>query len=184
MQCAIYFRSVLEEEHMQVKRISFLYSAYEPRCYYFEVIETVRKLFLTGGLIFFNPGTGSQIVFSLLISLISMRVYAYYSPFIEADQDIIAEGAQWSLFFILFSALLIRVNIDNESPQDRAYFDAIMVIVNVMPILIPVMQKLAIIKRIKKVPVLKTALAQIGTLFGCGEEEEATEAQLEAMNKR
>ena len=26
MQCAIYFRSVLEEEHVQVKRISFLYS--------------------------------------------------------------------------------------------------------------------------------------------------------------
>ena len=33
--------------------------------------------------IFFNPGTGSQIVFSLLISLASMRVYAKYSPFIQ-----------------------------------------------------------------------------------------------------
>lgn len=40
-------------------RIFFLYAMYEPQCYDFEVKEAVRKLLLTGGLIFFNPGTAS-----------------------------------------------------------------------------------------------------------------------------
>ncbi|GMI11479.1 hypothetical protein TrLO_g5191 [Triparma laevis f. longispina] len=176
MQCAIYFRSVLEEKHVQVKRISFLYSAYEPWCYYFEVIETVRKLFLTGGLIFFNPGTGSQIVFSLLISIASMRVYAYYSPFIKNDQDVIAEAAQWSLFFILFGALLIRVNVDNESLQDKTFFDFMMVMVNFVPILIPVLQQLAIVKSV---------IVQTSAFFGYGEvaELDAAKKQLDALDK-
>ena len=186
MQCAIYFRSVLEEEHVQVKRISFLYAAYEPWCYYFEVIETVRKLFLTAGLIFFNPGTGSQIVFSLLISIASMRVYAHYKPFVKDDQDTIAEAAQWSLFFILFGALLIRLNMDNESLQDRAYFDFMMVVVNFMPILIPVLQQLAIVKRMKSVPVLKTVIVQTSAFFGYGEvaELDAAKKQLDALDNK
>ena len=185
MQCAIYYRSVLEEKHMQVKSISFLYSAYEPWCYYFEVIETVRKLFLTAGLIFFRPGTGSQIVFSLLISIASMRVYAHYKPFVKDDQDAIAEAAQWSQFFILFGALLIRLNMDNESLQDKAYFDFMMVVVNFMPILIPVLQQLAIVKRMKSVPVLKTIITQISAYFGREEltTADAAKKQLDAIKK-
>ena len=161
-------------------------AAYEPKCYYFEVIETVRKLFLTGGLIFFNPGTGSQIVFSLLLSIASMRVYAYYSPFIKSDQDVIAEAAQWSLFFILFGALLIRLNMDNESLQDRAYFDFMMVVVNMMPIIIPVAQQLGIVKRMKSVPVIKAAVASLSTLFGYEEAADsvAAEAQLKKLNEK
>mmetsp|Transcript_108 Transcript_108/g.237 ORF Transcript_108/g.237 Transcript_108/m.237 type:complete len:159 (+) Transcript_108:432-908(+) len=139
---AVFSRSLVEEEYKNVQGIFFLYNSYEPRCCYFEVIETVRKLFLTGGLIFFNPGTGSQIVFSLLISLASMRVYANYSPFIQRYHDLTAEFSQWSLFFVLFAALLIRVNMDDESLQDKKYFDFMLVVVNLAPFLLPVIQQI------------------------------------------
>ena len=43
-----------------IKYIGFLFEGYEPRCLYFEVIECVRKLMLTGMMIFFFPDTPSQ----------------------------------------------------------------------------------------------------------------------------
>lgn len=74
---AIRRRDALEKLHPKLKRLRFLYGAYEPRCgAWFEVFETLRKIALTGGLIFFNQGSASQIVVSMILCLGSMRVYA------------------------------------------------------------------------------------------------------------
>ena len=95
--------------------LSFLYGAYEPRCYGFEVVETLRRLLMTGGLLFFNPDTGGQIMVSLVMCLGAMRVYTGYKPFCRRSHDVLAEAAQWQLFFTMLAALAIRVNVDNES---------------------------------------------------------------------
>ncbi|GMI32420.1 hypothetical protein TrCOL_g8025 [Triparma columacea] len=129
MKKAIEKRKELEELHPHVKRLSFLYSSYEPQCYWFEVVETVRKLVLTAGLIFFQPGTAAQIVLSILVCLLSMRVYSGWKPFVSEEHDKLAEVAQWQLFFVMFAALLIRVNMDGESLQDKVYFDIMLVII-------------------------------------------------------
>ncbi|GMH70102.1 hypothetical protein TrLO_g7545 [Triparma laevis f. longispina] len=183
LQCAVYIRSKNEEDYQTMTRISFLYSMYEPQCYDFEVKETVRKLLLTGGLIFLKPGTASQIVVSILMCLGSIRTYAYYNPFVDPKTDIIAEVAQWSLFFIMFGALLIRVNIDSESLQDRGYFDAILVGVNLTPLLLPVIQQLAIVKKFESVQVLSTMVSQVGAYLGFGGDLVAAKKQIETLKK-
>ena len=83
---------------------------------------------MTGGLVFLKPGTGSQIMMSMILCLGSMRIYAGYKPFIEDKVDTFAEVAQWQLFFTMFAALAIRVNVDDESFQDRNSFDVMLVI--------------------------------------------------------
>ena len=117
-----------EENDPRIKALSFLYGAYEPRCYWFEVFETLRKLALTGGLVFLKPGTASQIMMSMILCLGSMRVYSGYKPFVEDKIDTFAEVAQWQLFFTMFAALAIRVDVDGESLQDRYSFDVMLVI--------------------------------------------------------
>ena len=117
-----------EESDPNIKALFFLYGAYEPQCYWFEVFETLRKLALTGGLVFLKPGTASQIMMSMILCLGSMRIYAGYKPFIEDKVDTFAEVAQWQLFFTMFAALAIRVNVDGESLQDRNAFDVMLVI--------------------------------------------------------
>jgi hypothetical protein len=87
----------------------------------------------------------SQVVVGMLIGLVSMRVYAAYKPFIEDDDDVLAEVAQWQVsmdgcrwrlgqttyrstsclvkhallpaqvFLTLFCSLLIRSNILSSS---------------------------------------------------------------------
>ena len=51
------------------------------------MIETVRKLALTGLLVVLVPGTAGQIAISMIISVLSMRVYSGCKPFIEESHD-------------------------------------------------------------------------------------------------
>ena len=48
------------DETRHIKSLSFLYDCYEPKYYYFEVVETIRKLMLTGGLVVLGPGASSM----------------------------------------------------------------------------------------------------------------------------
>ena len=103
LEKALEERAKNEETHPDINRLAFLYHNYEPRSYHFEVIETIRKLVLTGGLIFLKPGTAAQIISAMLICLASMRIYVSFKPFIEEEVDTLSEAAQWQLFFVMFS---------------------------------------------------------------------------------
>ena len=101
MQKAIMERERLVKGDPGLASLSFLYDSYEPQWYWFEVVETLRRLLLTGGLLFMNPGTGGQIAASMVMCLGAMRIYAGYKPFIEDSNDVLAETAQWQLFFTM-----------------------------------------------------------------------------------
>ncbi|GMI38151.1 hypothetical protein TeGR_g7086, partial [Tetraparma gracilis] len=66
-------RAADEEAYSMLGRMKFLYAAYEPKCWWFEVFETLRRLLLTGGQVILNQGTPSQIVLNLIICIFSMK---------------------------------------------------------------------------------------------------------------
>ena len=78
MKCSIFLRNQNEETNRSIKRLRFLYMNYEPNCWWFEIFETARRLVLTAGVSFLNPGTASQIIFSIILGLFSMRIYSSY----------------------------------------------------------------------------------------------------------
>lgn len=49
---------------------SYLWAAYYPHRYYYEVCECVRRLLLTGLLVFLIPDTAGQVAFSCVFALI------------------------------------------------------------------------------------------------------------------
>ena len=89
-----------------------------------------------------KPGTGAQIVMAMLMCLAAMRVYAAKKPFVEHDIDTLSEAAQWQLFFVMFSALAIRVNLDDESLQDQKMFDWMMLIMQFLAPAVMVVAKI------------------------------------------
>ncbi|GMH72487.1 hypothetical protein TrLO_g15570 [Triparma laevis f. longispina] len=118
-------RERLEEEHPELKSLSFLYDSYEPRYYYFEVLDALRKQMLSGGLVVLGQGSLSQIVVSIFICLCSTRIFVSCKPYIKRKVDIFLELSLWQIFFVMFAALLIRVSeigdqfqIENESVFD------------------------------------------------------------------
>jgi hypothetical protein len=170
-------RERLELGDPGLKSLAFLYDAYEPQRWWFEVFETGRRLLLTGGLLFLSPGTAgqvrarerqgvrgspprlppqhaaptnslspsharTQIAASMVMCLGAMRIYAGYKPFVDHGNSLLAECAQWQLFFTMFAALLIRVDVDKESVQDKAMFDAVLVGVQFAAVVVLVTQYL------------------------------------------
>ena len=101
------------------KSLSFLFEAYEPRCWYFESVECIRRLALTGLLVFFavsgpqapprrmsvsaplssharrnQDGTVFQIIVASLISILSMVIYGALGPFLDDSADAVATFCQ------------------------------------------------------------------------------------------
>lgn len=113
------------------RQLGFLHGAYERQYYYWEVIETTRRLLLTAVVSVVGTGTSlqvchlalpysnrmlnfrhphRQIVFGIFIALLFMKLYAFFQPYIDDRHDELQEIAQYQVFFTLFIALLIRTS--------------------------------------------------------------------------
>ena len=128
MNCSLFLREELEEKNRKIKRLNFLYGNYEPSCWWFDIFEMCRRLLLTAGVSFLNPGSASQILFSIICGLGSMRIYSGYKPFIDPKLDRLAEVMQWQIIFTMLAALALKVNIDGETLEDKFWFDAMLIL--------------------------------------------------------
>jgi hypothetical protein len=77
----------------RISDLTFLFEAYEPRCWYWESVECMRRLMLTGLLVFVPAGI-LQIVVASLIAMAFMVIYGAVSPFIDPTADKLATFAQ------------------------------------------------------------------------------------------
>jgi hypothetical protein len=53
-------------------------------------------------------GSAAQVVFGILIAVAFMKLYGYFNPLVEDDDDFLQELAQYQVFFTLFIGLLLR----------------------------------------------------------------------------
>ena len=113
-----------DEEQAAVAHIGFLVANYKPDFWFFEVIECVRKLLLTSALIFISPGSATQGVFGLLMSMASQRLYIGCKQFPDPSDNRLGELAQWQLVFTFLAALMIKVDVtSNISSYDKIIFE-------------------------------------------------------------
>ncbi|GMI05580.1 hypothetical protein TrVE_jg1079 [Triparma verrucosa] len=124
-------KKLLDESRMEdpsLSGISFLWESYNPDCWWFEIFECVRKLCMTGLMIFIMAGSASQIVVSMLFSIASIAVYVTFKPYPCYDDDVLAICSQLSIFFTLFGGLLLRVDVADDFDQDT--FGMLLIVVN------------------------------------------------------
>ena len=133
---ALVKREENEGKDPALKALSFLYESYEPKYWWIEIFETMRKLSLTGFLVFIAPGTTAQVVVSLVMSMVSLFVYAITKPFIDDFNNYLALVANWQLVLTLVCALAIKVNMDGINQKDQASFDAFLTAIQFVPVLL------------------------------------------------
>jgi hypothetical protein len=122
---------------LSIEPLDFLFGDYSPEYWYWEIIETFRKVSLTGALVLVSRGTGFQIVVALVTTQLFIKLYGYYgeppvlscsdclllsslvsclllspfslsAPFSDDYLDIDSELSQYQTFGIFFIALLIQ----------------------------------------------------------------------------
>jgi hypothetical protein len=85
------------EEKLAEDRIGFLFEAYKPQCYYWEVFELVRKFLLTGVMSMVSPGSAAQVVMGLLVSFAAVVLYSRFNPYLERSVNQLGFFAQLNL---------------------------------------------------------------------------------------
>jgi hypothetical protein len=110
-----------ENSYAKGHQLSFLASAYQPHAFMFEVVECFRRLMLSSLLILVPEDNATQEILAVFICLFSIKIYSYYEPFIEIRDDMLSECTQWQLFFVLFAALMIRVDASSSDTETQGY---------------------------------------------------------------
>jgi hypothetical protein len=128
--------SVLRHRHEDVslRPTRFLWKPYTSRMYYWEVIECMRRLLLTGAIVFIAPGTPAQAAVACILAVVSMGIALYCQPHVDTlDGMIYAVGAM-TIFLSMFLSLAMKVDLSKETNDSQQAFAVILVILNILMI--------------------------------------------------
>lgn len=101
------------EANPKLEGISMLYDSYEPDKWYWEVVVTLRRLFITGFLIAFERGTVSQLILGILVAFSFAILQAVVSPFTTDNTNMTALSAEVNTFIILLIGLVGKADSQN-----------------------------------------------------------------------
>jgi hypothetical protein len=101
-------KSRSQQEALQSLR--FLYESYEPRFWWWEIVETTQRLVLTGILVLISQGSALQIIVGAILTLVFLHLYARYEPFNDSFVLSIKIVSYWQIFFVFWIALLIKAD--------------------------------------------------------------------------
>lgn len=95
----------------EIAAFDFLFAAYRPDRWWWEIFETFRRLALTGLLVFLVPGSSGQILLALIIAVMCGILYVGMAPFVDSMDCSVSNTAQVSLIVVLFTALAIQLEL-------------------------------------------------------------------------
>ena len=75
----------------------------------------MRKLLLIGLPIFLEPQSNLQLMLGLMIAFFAQSMVAYFMPFRETHENVLALMAQVNIFFVILSSVTLRV-LDDGHP--------------------------------------------------------------------
>lgn len=128
-----------QARELALNDIGFLFQAYTPECYYWEIVELGRKLALTSILALITPGTAGQVVVGLLLSFFMLLVNTHFRPYALAPVNRVNIMAQLNLTLFLLVALLLKVNLDDQA--QAGFFSGIVAFLSLFPVVLPLLLK-------------------------------------------
>ncbi|CAM9453958.1 unnamed protein product, partial [Chrysoparadoxa australica] len=138
------------------KSLRFLWEAYKPSFYYFEVVECVRRLSLTGIIVFIPPDNAAQLAWSGLFSVAALGGVAFVRPYAETSDLYLYITGMLSIFLTVFQSLLIKVEVSDEDSAAQIMFSSAIIFAQVMLVLVTVALVIQeILEAQKKDPVLE-----------------------------
>lgn len=87
-----------------------------------QVLECMRRIMLTGVVVFIYPGDAAQIVISIMFAFIFFAVSEALLPFESASDTWLSRGGHVVVFFTFFAGLLYKVDISDERDTSQQVF--------------------------------------------------------------
>lgn len=115
------------ETSPQVQPISDLWAPYKPGRFYYEVIECLRRMSLTGVVVFIYPNTAAQVAVTLVIAFSFVVVSERLAPYVSKWDASISLAGHVIVFISMYTALLSKVDVSDERADSQEVFAGILV---------------------------------------------------------
>ena len=124
----------------------FLWAAYRPAYYYYEVVEYARRIVLTGAAVFVLPDTPEQVAIVLLIAVIFMFISESFSPF-ESKLDMwLYRWGNGIILASMYVAFLLKVDLAQDGSQSSSTITVLLIGANVFLLLTVAIQAALLVK--------------------------------------
>ena len=101
--------------------ISNAYTAhFTEQCYYWEPLDMVRKLILTGLITFMGKGTVSQLFVGILVTFFFFCLHISYHPYKQKEDNFLKACADLELFFVMLVTLVQKMDVETDTDRDSA----------------------------------------------------------------
>ena len=90
-----------------VNHLKFLYDAFLPEYYWTEVMECLRKLSLTGFVVFFYEGSALQLLVGLFLSILFAMLYTYLQPYLMPSNNTFASFVHFQVSYVDFVFIVL-----------------------------------------------------------------------------
>ena len=119
---ALYSKSKLSE------RYGFCLDDYRPQCWYFEPVDMLRKLALSGLLQFIERGTAAQVFVGCGIAFFSFGVHVRLLPYLQSDSNVLKLAAEALIFMTFLISFVLRVlpRIETFEPLNAKSYDYVL----------------------------------------------------------
>ena len=125
--------------HAEVKRrLGAVYSDYHPDAYYFDLVDMLRRLLLTGGLIILGESSNTQIFLGALICMAWLCLVLAKRPYRALWDNALSVASSSGLLLVILSGMALEIYRLTpryaQDPYQRHAFGAIMMIASVFVI--------------------------------------------------
>jgi hypothetical protein len=110
----------------------FLWKSYTPNMYYWEVVECMRRLLLTGAIVFIVPGTAAQAAIACVFAVFSIVIALYCQPHADILDGGIYTVGTVIIFLSMFLSLAMKADVSNETQYSQNVFGIVLVALNVL----------------------------------------------------
>lgn len=105
-----------------------LWAWYEPRFFYYEVVECIRRILLTGVTCWVYQGEAAQIVFTLIVTFVFLMVFEVCRPLKSRQDAWVYRWGEIVVYSSFFAALLYRVDVSDDREYSQQVFGWVVVL--------------------------------------------------------
>lgn len=124
--------------------LAALWAPYRRDVYYYEVIECLRRVTLSGIVVFILPNTAGQVMTTFILSLAFFAVFMALDPYESSSDTWLARIGHAIVMMSMFLALVIKVDTEDDDKFSQDVFAGALVLVNGGMILAVVVEACAV----------------------------------------
>ena len=140
------------EDALSVQSTSDLWKPYKPNRFYYEVVECIRRVLLTGVCLVVDDDTAAQTAVTLMIAFAFAVVLEILSPYESRVDTWVSRTGHAVVYTSMYFALLLKVDVSRETQKSQKAFEVVLLTTNACMIVAVVVEAAMMVCSVREKP--------------------------------